>query len=304
MQSSFRRRFRNTMLVLAALFLGLLIFRLIYSYSTVVEQPIRDQLQGIFGSTSVGELKKNYASAKFDRKMSAPAGAGNTASPSPVKVDQKYEKIASVQSKSGPNDFEQDEKKVRSTVEAYNAIIQYQQSKGNKGSRQLFLLIGVQPDHFEKFYEEIQLVGTILNKEVTQADKTNEYRQLNAEKLSLQKIRNSLIELKSRGGKISEHIELENRILEIEGQLQNLGVQLGNFDEVNEFCTVRFTLTEGKTVAKTPFIHRLTKALEWTISTYLQLIIIAAFAAFAGYFLLLILDKFRIISNVKERFSE
>ena len=41
---------------------------------------------------------------------------------------------------------------------------------------------------------------------------------------------------------------LENRILEIEQQLQGLGVSLGNFDDENEFCTVHFSLLEGKEV--------------------------------------------------------
>ena len=45
------------------------------------------------------------------------------------------------------------------------------------------------------------------------------------EKKSLEKIRTSLIELKSKGGKIEEYMDLENRILEIEQPTSRLGCE-------------------------------------------------------------------------------
>ena len=299
MKTSFKTKFRNGLLIMLALFLGLFVFRLLTSISDTANSVVHGALQGIGQSESGITLRKNYASAKFSRKGGG--GQGLEGLSSSVKVDQKYEKIATVKSSSA--DFEKDETVIRNKVKEYQAIIQYQQSRGNSGNRYLFLLIGVQPDDFEQFYDEIQRIGTILNKEVTQTDKTNEYRQLNAERLSLEKIRNALLELKAKGGKISEHIELENRILEIEGQLQGLGVQLGNFDEVNEFCTVKFTLQEGKKVAKTPLSQRVMKALEWTVQIYFQLVVIAAFAAFFIYLALLVLDKLQIVAKARERFT-
>nr|GFD12335.1 hypothetical protein [Tanacetum cinerariifolium] len=101
--------------------------------------------------------------------------------------------------------------------------------------------------------------------EITKVDKTNEYRQLNAKKVSIEKTLASLNELKSKGGQISDFVSLNDKILEIEEKLQELGVELGNFDAENEFCTVKFSLYEGATEKSISFIHRLKVALEWTI---------------------------------------
>jgi len=106
-----------------------------------------------------------------------------------------------------------------------------------------------------------------------------------------------LIELKSKGGKIDEFMQLENRILEIEQQLQDLGVSLGDFDDENEFCTVQFSLNEGKEI-EISFIHRLKVALEWTIKFYLRLMGTLFCLIFFAYLLLLSIEKLRVFERI------
>jgi len=92
-------------------------------------------------------------------------------------------------------------------------------------------------------------------------------------------------------------MQLENRILDIEQQLQGLGVSLGEFDDENEFCTVQFSLLEGKEV-KISFMHRVKVALEWTIKFYLRVMVTLFFLTFFAYFLLLCIDKLKIIQRL------
>jgi len=140
-------------------------------------------------------------------------------------------------------------------------------------------------------------------KEITKKDKTNEYKQLNAKKESLLKIRASLIELKSKGGKIEEYINLENRILSIEEELQGLGVQLGNYDEENEFCTIKFSLVEG-VENKISLMHRIKVALDWTVSTYLQLMTILFFITGFVYVVLLVLEKLNLFNSIVKKLDD
>lgn len=175
--------------------------------------------------------KKNYASAKYMSEAAAP-----------VQLDQKYERTATVQTRSKA--FEEDEKKIRDQIGAYNGIIQFESGRGTKGNRALYLHVGVQPARFDAFYGDIQKIGIVRSMEITKTDKTNEFLTLKAKRASLEKNRAALMELKKRDGRIDELMALEAKILNIEEQLQNLGVSLGEFDEVNAFCTVRFTLTE------------------------------------------------------------
>jgi len=284
----FKRRLRKIILSLIIGFLILFAFRLIYGYTkTTNYSPSQSQF-----FESVSSSQRNYASTKYKVKSES----SNQVS---AKVDQKYEKVAEINSKSSK--FEEEEKLARSLVSRYEALIQFEQKSGNKGSRKLNLLIGVPPNYFDSLYIDLIRIGIIQQKQITKKDKTNEYKELNAKKSSLEKIRNSLIDLKSRDGRIDEFMQLENRILEIEQQLQDLGVSLGDFDDENEFCTVRFSLLEGKEV-KISFIHRLKVAFEWTIKYYLGFIAILTIINFFSFLILVVFEKvFRIIENLNDK---
>ena len=70
-----------------------------------------------------------------------------------MKVDQKYEKVAEIKTKSSK--FIEEEKLARSKITALNALIQFEQKSVNKGHRQLNLLIGVPPENFDTLYNQL-----------------------------------------------------------------------------------------------------------------------------------------------------
>lgn len=245
------------------------VLRFIYGYA-----KYSDSSYTVFSDNdAVMESVRNYASDKIKvEKEGLPQG-------SPASIDQKYEKIANVNSVSSK--FEQDEKKIRDSIKNYNAVIQLEQKNGNPGKRELNLIIGVQPDKFETLYDEILKIGNITFRKITKTDKTNDFLKLNAAQTSLEKMRSSLLELKNRNGNIDEFIKLQNRILEVEKELQTLGVQLGSYDNLNEFCTVKFTLKEsGK--KDISFIQRIVVSLGWTIKYYFVFVISTFFVLFSA----------------------
>ncbi len=287
MKQNFRKRFGKLVFILLSGFLVFFIFRLMYGYTkTTDDNPSQTQF-----FQSISNIKKNYASKKYEVKS-------KSTTLSPVKVDQKYEKVAVVSTKS--TEFDKEEKQARGEVDKYEGLIQFEQKSGNKGYRKLNLLIGVPPENFDALYENLIKIGKIQAKQITKKDKTNEYKELNAKKASLEKIRNSLIDLKSKGGKIEEYMQLENRILEIEQQLQGLGVSLGDFDDENEFCTVQFSLIEGKET-KISFLHRVKVALEWTIKFYLRMMMTLFFLTFFAYLFLSAIEKLKLIERIINR---
>jgi len=280
----FKGRFWNYGKWFVVLFFAMLIFRFVYGYVPSNLSQDGDYYSGYFDK--VENLRKNYASEKQYLKNDVPTDARHASS-------QKYEKTASIQSKSVQ--FDQGVKEINSETRKFGGVVQYEKTTGNKGNREIHLLIGISPDKFDSFYVRIQQIGDVKAKEVTKVDKTNEYRQLNAKKASLEKTLLSLNELKAKGGVVSDFVVLHDKILEIETQLQELGVELGNFDTENEFCTVKFSLYEGATRKKVPFIQRLKVALEWTIEYYAFLIIGLFGAAVTVLFLLLIIDNLNIM---------
>lgn len=278
------RTLRRAFWAFNSLFLLLFFARLLYGYYYPHDSGANPgQSQAEFSGG-----RKNYASEKIGNKG---AGSGQIALPNQVNpLRQKYEKVATLSART--NQFEQDEATLKRKITAFQAVVQFDQNNGHDGQRVLQLLVGIPPGRFDSFYVEMQQTGRILNKQVTKTDKTNEYLQLNAQITSLSKTRDALLELKSRAGRIDEYIGLVNRILEIETQLQELGVQMGNYDEENEFCSVRFTLSEWQST-HISLAQRLKVAFEWAVEYFCILSLGLVFALIGALILLQILDKIK-----------
>ena len=284
------KKFRNLVLILIGIFFLMFAFRLGYGYTLKIEEDQNDYADFDYFESS----KDNYATSKYD-KMSSKEDL-SFQSPEPdfdgvTTVDQKYEKIAEV--KAETHTFDEDEDYVRQQVEDFEGIIQYEKKYGNDGQRKLQLQVGIPPENFDSLYHRLIGVGYTHFKQIVKNDKTNEYLELNARKASLEKTHKSLIEFKEKGGKIDEYVNLENRILEIEVELQNLGVTLGDFDESNEFCTMKFALSETvKAKEKTvSFYHRSKVALEWTIAWYLRIVSTIFFLLFTALIIVVLIEK-------------
>jgi hypothetical protein len=262
------------------LFALLFIFRIAYGYMAKDTTTSGDFSDNFFGS--IDNLRKNYASEKYQIK-------GDVQAASNVASNQKFEKTASI--KSQTSDFDNDEKRIKAQTKAFKAVIQYEQNLGQPGSRQIHLLIGVNPELFDSFYVEIKKIGVLIGVEVTKVDKTNEYKQLNAKKISIEKTLQSLNELKSKGGQITDFVALNDKILEIEEKLQELGVELGNFDAENEFCTVKLSVYESAAERKISLIHRIKVALQWAIKYYAILVFATLGLALTVFVVLLVLDR-------------
>lgn len=284
MKIEFKKRLKKIIFWMAMSFVALFVFRFIYGY---VKTNDHIQQEANFFD-SIVNTRKNYASKEYIVKQTNQHnGSAN--------VDQKYEKVAEI--KTTTTRFEEEEQASRKAITRFNALIQFEQKRGNQGQRVINLVVGVPPENFDSLYNTLTTIGNIEAKQITKKDKTNEYKELNGRKQSLEKIRNSLLDLKTKGGKIEEFMNLENRILDIEQQLQNLGVSLGDFDDENEFCTVQFSMREGKEI-KISIAHRIKVALEWTIKLYLQWVVSLFFMVLLAYITLLLIEKLKLLERM------
>ena len=276
--------FRAALWLLTGLFCVMFLLRLGYSYSSRsrVQNTYTDGVSGSFFDNQ-SELRKNYASeSKNAEPAAAPAGGNANAA-------QKYEKTASLQART--DNFSDDEKRLREISRNFDAIIQYEQRSGNPGHRVLHLMIGVRPESFDSFYVVAQQIGKVYANTVTKVDKTTEFRELNAKKASLEKALASLTDLKNRAGSISDLVGLHDKILEIERQMQELGVELGNFSAENEFCTVRFSLHERAATRTISFLGRVFDAFVWTAQYYLLVLLGLALVLVVAWLLTVVASR-------------
>jgi len=278
-----KKKAKRLFIVIVLGFLGLFCFRLVYGY-VAVSDTVESGIHSYAEANESEFSRKNYASEKL--KVEKPADNQS------YQVDQKYEKVASMLSQS--QSFDTEEKQLREATAKYNALIQYEQRSGLPGNRRLNLAIGVPPDRFDAFVAEAKEIGKLLSIRIDKTDKTNEYKDLKAKRISLEKAREALIALKSKGGRIDESINLESKILEIETEVQSLGVRLGEYDQENEFCTVRVGLQE-QTAGRVQIslIHRVKVALEWTVKYYLMVLAILLAAGLITLITVNLLEKLK-----------
>jgi hypothetical protein len=286
-----KQRIKKGLLYLALGFVGLFGLRLAYGYvastGLLAQSALSDALitsQG--GRTNLFEFaKSNYAS----EKLKIERGSADAYS-----VDQKYEKIASLAAASKA--FDDDEARIREAAKRFSALIQYEQSSGMKGNRKVNLAIGVPPQLFDPMVAELKEVGDLTSIHIDKVDKTNEYKELNAKRASLEKARGALTALKSKGGNIEEFTNLENRILELEEEIQSTGVKLGDYSTDNEFCTIKLSLAEKALAAATiPFRHRAAVALVWSIQTYAMLLMIVLLGTLVTLLVVIVLQRLNIL---------
>ncbi len=229
-------------------------------------------------------VKRNFASYKLKSTSTT------TVNQAQIQNDQKYEKVASMTSHS--DDFDKDSQNLRSTISNYQAVIQYENKTGLKPNRSLYLQIGVFPDMFDAFLEEMQKVGTLSSLNISKTDQTSEFKKLAAKKISLENTRRSLLALKSRGGTIKDLMQLEEKLQAVEQEIQELGVNLGDFSVENEFCTVRFNLSEQRIVLRNPLVI-LWSAFTWTVKALLAIMGVLVFASLTGLLVMAILQKLK-----------
>jgi Domain of unknown function (DUF4349) len=204
--------------------------------------------------------RKNYASSKKLEATTGGEAIGNS---------QKYEKIGSLTQVS--QDYEADRKKTDDLIAANKGMVQLERATGLKGRRLLHLGIGVPPERFDAFIEAVRGVGKAVAIEIVKNDKTNEYLQLRAKRATLEKARTALEDLKAGGGSIDERVNVQTKLTDIEQQIQELGVSLGDFDSQNELCTVKLTLREAAKATELSVAWRALRALELALFDYLML---------------------------------
>ncbi|MEE9313179.1 MAG: DUF4349 domain-containing protein [Rhizobiaceae bacterium] len=236
--------FKKTVFIFLAGFLGFFLLRLGFGYLLYPEGEVIGRYNPMNTQSDFAEYKaRNIARQKTKQVSTSPSAA-------PLSVDQRYEKVANMSMVS--EEFEEDSKSLRETIKQYKALVQFEQSNGLAGSRSIQLALGVNPANFDQIIDDLKKLAKLKSLQVNKTDKTNEYKTLQATQLSLTKSRDALLALKSREAKVAEMIGLEERILEIEQRIQDLGVNLGDFDSENEFVTVKLTLYE---VAKSSVRH-------------------------------------------------
>ena len=212
-------------------------------------------------------------------------------------LEQKYEKTTNISAES--SSFDEDEKKTRSIIENFSAIIQFENSSGLEGERLLSLVIGVKPESFQALSDALFDIAKPVSLATTKTDRTNDYRTLLASKKSLEKTRDGLVALRIPGATLSDLVNLEIKIMEIEEKIQSIAVSLGNFTEEESLSTIQYEMMEIQKVnLAEKIIGAALNALAWSIPVSLGLYLCALAALGVTLLILILLERFKAKGNI------
>src|SRR5579871_6447859 len=134
----FKARLAKAIILFALGFVVLFVFRFIYGYTTGSTEVQEDYSSFFADNNESVAFKKNYASDNY--KIKRLEAVASQVQVHDFNVDQKYEKTATVKSRT--EHFDGDEKRVWSSIKKFSAIIQYEQNAGRTGNRSIHFLIG------------------------------------------------------------------------------------------------------------------------------------------------------------------
>jgi hypothetical protein len=106
----------------------------------------------------------------------------------------------------------------------------------------------------------------------------------------------SINELKNKSGTISDYVGLHDKIRGVETELQELGVDLGNFNSENEFCTLHFSLFEGHERKAVSLLQRIKIAFEWAVKYYAVAIVAICGVLLGSFLLLRVVDRMKLLT--------
>jgi hypothetical protein len=196
-----------------------------------------------------------------------------------VEQVQVYEKFA--QLAAGSEIFEDDEVRLRGILADYNAVILNERSTGIAPSRRITLEVGVKPEEFDAIVDRLRQIGHLDSISVQRRDRTGEFRKLNAQRQSLKKHLDAIQQLRTnKNASFDDQLRLEQKVQDIEKDMQTLGVQLGDLLGKESYYQVYTTLYEyqpgGRLDHTFSLPQRMAHAFVWAAARWL------AIAAFAG----------------------
>ena len=141
--------------------------------------------------------------------------------------------------------FGDDETQVRSAVTVRQALVLNEKSSGLVRERRLVLELGIHPDRFDELMNQLRGIGHLESVSVQQRDRTGEFQRLHAQRQSLQKRHAAILKLReTKNLSIDDTLRLEQRLQDIDKELQTVGVQIGDLLSKESLYHVHVALAE------------------------------------------------------------
>ncbi len=129
---------------------------------------------------------------------------------------------------------------ITSQLHDYQAYIEGEEIRQDR----IYVTLRVKSDSLDDLLNLIRQGGEVMHYQKTSEDVTNQYSTFEARLNALNAQHERIIELIGTAETMSDLLELENRRTQIETELNQIGLQLAQYDSLIDYSTVQLTLTE------------------------------------------------------------
>jgi uncharacterized protein YfcZ (UPF0381/DUF406 family) len=141
--------------------------------------------------------------------------------------------------------FDNEEAAIRAAIKSQQADVFNEKSTGIAAHRRLMIEIGVSPEKFDGLVEKLRKIANVTSISVEQKDRTTEFRKLYAQRQSVKSYLEAMSGLRAaKTLTFDESLRLEQKIQDLEKELQTLSVQFGDLLGRESYYHVHVTLVE------------------------------------------------------------
>lgn len=173
--------------------------------------------------------------------------------------------------------FDEDLESIKSLVKDNGGYYSSSSLHGSKdsSSRYADLTVRVPADQYSTFVESIGGIGSVTYSSESADDITSEYVDIQARIKSLNTKMERLLALEQEAKTVEELLEIEDRINEVQYELESYEGQKKYYDDKVEYCTIDISISEVATyteIKDDTFANRVEETLQNTFEDFVRLI--------------------------------
>lgn len=114
----------------------------------------------------------------------------------------------------------------------------------SSGNRNAEITVRIPEEAFESFISDISEIATVTSKNVSVSDITGDYVDTESRIKSLEAEQKALIDLMSKAKNVSETLEIQTRLSEVNSDLESCKARMKTFDSLVSYSTVTLDINE------------------------------------------------------------
>jgi hypothetical protein len=135
---------------------------------------------------------------------------------------------------------------IESTVKSFGGFVQSSgtQGEGATGSRSATYVVRIPTDKFDSFLDSVGKIGKVVHRNVSGNDVTEQYIDTETRLNTLETEHTRLVDLLKKATDMTDIIKIEDKLTEIETQIEQYEGELKKMDSLVDLSTVNISVSE------------------------------------------------------------